>query len=610
MRKTVRAVRRGDEGFTLVEVLLAMVIIVVVMTALLGVLVSSLKTIAQARQRQTATALATQSLERLRALPYDDVTQPDGSSIDAGLQYTQTVGGTLHFVPTGVLAGVDEPLIVNGYSGRLADQTVDEVTYRIQTYVTQATLTAAGQQPFNLTAVVSWSSTVTDGTRVAAQRSVAYSPAGCLSTAQSPFAAPCQSYFTGQAGEATASVSISNLSDSSLPIEGLDGYLGQLSLSGQSTSLLVEQTATANANAQTSGVRAQGLSGIANSGGLSASAAVDSDPSSTPGQSQSATVAQSSVSRSLSGAAGTLTLVASSADSGGAAAAIAADSTLCTGASGAALQTGQSGLLEPCASSRMNPAGTAARVAFQPTGLSALSLDLVSISPAGTADRAVSAKLAASNATACTAGSGPGTTGCSHSESRRTIGTVTVGATGSMPGGVTATLPSGWDASRGLWGLTGFAEDARAEEGAGARTPLYARVGTLRVWNGTGYTTVDLSSYAAPPTGATPASESWDVPDTIVTFTDGATTVELAYTAASVTVSRPEVTYSPATRTGDLVTDCKDAACVSRLNGGNAVVGNATLTVTINGVQVGSMGISTNLGGLLAEATYKAAANE
>ncbi len=609
MRKAVRAVRRTDDGFTLVEVLIAMVIIVIVMTAMLGVLVSSLQTIAQARQRQTATALATQALERLRALPYDDVTQTDGSSPDAGLQYTQNVGGVLHFVPTGALDGVDEVLVVNGYSGRLLDQTVDEVTYRTQTYVTLGATTAAGQQPFDLTAVVSYSSTVTHGTRVVAQRSVAYSPAGCLSTAQSPFAAPCQSYFTGQAGQASGSISVTNISDSNQPIEGLDGLLAQVSLSGNNTSLLVEQTATANAAAQTSGVRAQGLSSVATSGGVSGSVSVDSDPSSTPGQSESTTVAQSSVPRSLSGAAGVLTMTASSADSGGAAAAIGAASTVCTGASGNPLQTGPSGQLGPCAASHMNPAGTGARLTFQPAGLTALSLDLAAVSPAGTADRAVSAKLTTTNTTACTNGSGPGSTGCSHSESRRTLGTVTVGATGAMPGGVTATLPAGWDPTKGLWVLTGFAEDARAEEGAGARGWSYTRSGTLKVWNGTDYTSVDLSSYASPPSGSTPASETWTLPDTILTFSDGSTTVDLAYTAASVSVARPAVTYTPATRTGDLVTDCKDAACVSRVNGGNAVVGNATLTVTVNGVQVGAMGISTNLGGLLAEATYKAAAN-
>jgi prepilin-type N-terminal cleavage/methylation domain-containing protein len=597
-----------DEGFTLVEVLLAMVLIVVVMTALLGVLVSSLSTIAQARQRQTATALATQALERLRALPYDEVTQTDGTAPQTGLQYVATSGGGYWFRPLGVLDGVDEPLVVNGYSGRFQDQTVDNVTYRIQTYVTRGAQTAAGEQPFNLTALVSWESSVSGGTRAAAQRSVAYSPAGCLSTAQSPFAAPCQAYFTAQSGQSVASVSLTNPADSSLNMQGFDGTLVELSLSGNASSLLVEQTATANADAETSGARTV-ASTTSTSGGLSAAASVDSDPSSTPGQSETETIAQSAVSRSLSGAAGTLLVTPTSGDSGRASAAIGADTTTCVGADGTALATGPSTELQPCASSRVNPAGSAGSVAYVPGGFGSLTVPLTTVAASGSPARAVSAKLTSANPGACATGAGPGTAGCSYAESRRSVGTSSVGTLGTLPGGVGASAPTGWDGGLGLFTVTGLTESARVEEGNAARSPLYTRSGSLRIWDGAGYTAVDLSAFASPATGATPASQTWAVPDTSVTYTQGGSTLEIAYTAVSVSVARPESEHTPATRTGDPAADCKVDACVSRLNGGGVVVGNATVTIVRDGVAVGSFGLSMNLGGLVAEATYKAAAN-
>jgi len=60
----------GDGGFSLVEVIVAMVVIAVGLLGLMAVQVRSLSTVALAKERQTATGLASRAMEQLRAVPY------------------------------------------------------------------------------------------------------------------------------------------------------------------------------------------------------------------------------------------------------------------------------------------------------------------------------------------------------------------------------------------------------------------------------------------------------------------------------------------------------------------------------------------------------------
>ncbi len=581
--------QRSDDGFTLIEIILAMFLTVVVMTALLGVLVSSLKTVAQARQRQTATALATQSLERLRALPYDSVTGSAAATYPktVGLQYVTTSGTTDTFAPTTVLTGVSERLVVNQYSGKLASTTVNEVTYVVQTYVTKPDPTIAGQQAYNLTALVSWTSAVFPVTRTTAERSTEYSPAGCLSTAQSPFAAPCQAYFTAQAGLSASGFSVTNADDSKLDIPGIAGRLVALNLPVLSANLQIEQTASGSAVGATSGAKTvPGAS--AGVGGVSAAVSVDSDPSSTPSQLQSLNVTQSSGTVSISGASGTLSATPTTGDTASSAAAIQADSTTCQDGdvAGTALATGPSGLLRPCASAAAKQSATAGSISYvSPSGAT---VSVLSLGAAPRAARAVAANLATGNAgVACSAGAGAAPPGCAHSKAYRALGDLVVGspATGAGP----------LDVNKGVFRITNLVESATSERGTGAGTPVYSRAGMLTVWNGTAYTDVDLSAYSAPPTGLQTASDTWTIPATTTTYPGGVTVTVVA----SVTVQRPRIDISgPA--------DCKATACVAQVNGAGGIRAQTVFTVTSGAVTTTFVLVS-EVGGLVAQSTFKAA---
>ncbi len=585
-----------EDGFSLVEVILAMVIIAGVLATMLGFVVSSLSTIAQARQRQTATALATQAMEEMRALPYDTVTLNNGSATpDATATYAVLDSGKYYLRTSLPNLALNEQMVVNGVSGRTQDITVNEVRYRVHKYVSQAPNNA-----FNLTVLVSYTSSVSKGQRVTAQRSVTYSPTGCLSTAQNPFAAPCQAYFTSNAGQALGGITVVNPADATQPVPGFadaGGTLLELGLTANGSSLLVEQTASAQASALTSGAH-QESAAPGSSGGISTEAAVDSDPSSPADQSEAGTTTgQTSASQTITGVAGTLRMTPGTGDTGTAAAAVYADGAHCTGIGGTGLVTGPDAThLRPCASSRILGNTTKAGLVYEPKfggGFESVSIPMVSVEGNSSPARAVAGQIAASNPDVCT-GTGAGSgTGCAYAAATRTLGTVTVGEPSGGVGPVAMT--------DGLVRLSGLQESVRAEEGAGGRAPQYQRQGTLKVWDGTAYQTVTLTATT---------STSIPVQAAVVYTAPSGKQIALSY-QGQVTVTPPQLKRSPTTRTGNLVTDCKAAACISQYNGGGSIVATVTVVVTdmSSGAETGRFGIAADLGGLVAQATYKEAAN-
>lgn len=597
MWRRVERAERDEAGFSLVEVILAMVIIVGVLALMLGIVVSSLTTVAQARQRQTATALATQGIEVLRALPYDMVTlNHAGDTPDATATYAVFESGVYRLRTTLPSLNLNEQLMVNDVSGRTKDITVDEVTYRVHTYVT-----LAANDAFNLTVLVTYTSAVSHGQRITAQRSVTFSPAGCLSTAQNPFAAPCQAYFTATAGQTLGGITVTNPNDGTAPILGFDNAGGttlELGLGSNVATLFVEQTASANSNAMTSGA-AQDSATPGSSGGVTSIVDVDSDPSSEQGQALiTTTTGQTSAAQSLTGIAGALTVKPGTGDHGRSEAAIYAAGTHCIGIgpSGPGLNTGPDPLhLRPCASSEVTAPTSAATLNYLPNspgGFSSMTLPILSVAGTSTPARAVAAQLAVANLDACDGG-GPMGVGCAYAAATRTLGEVRVGYP--LTGGVG---PVGMD--NGLVRLSGLSEQVRAEEGQGAGVPTYTRTGHISVWTSANtYADLDLSAGA---------SGSWPVDALILYTSPSGKQLTLHYTG-TVIVSPAQQVRTPATRTGDLKLDCQDQACVSQYNGGSAVVLSLSVSVLENGTEIGRFGIAANLGGLTSQATFKAAAD-
>jgi len=565
------------------------VVVVIVMTALLGVLVSSLQTVAQARQRQTATALATRSLEQLRALPYAVVT---GSDLTTAPNADYITGSSPNFTfapPATILTGVSEPLVVTVCtslkpvcSGMKSTQLIDTVAYTVQRYVTKAALTAGGQA-YNLTALVSWKSSPSAITRTIVERSTTFSPTGCLSTAQHPFSGPCQAYFTAQAGQSAAAFQVTDPTDSSADIQGLNGRLVELSLPDLSAGLQIEQTASGNSNVATSGVRTLGTTPGA-AGNKPAGASVDSDPSSAPGQLVTTSVTQTNGSVSLSGnlaSVGTLSATPGSTGTGTVWSAIGANSSYCqdptlTGSTG--LTTGPtSTTLGPCSSAKTTAGAGGAIIYTTPDGkvVSLLTLGAAP-NPSSAVAASISNLASNANASACV-----GTTtapGCVHAAVSRSVGTLTVGSAtgGNGPAAMTS----------GIFNISGLAETAEAERGVGAASAAtFTRAGSVNYWNGSTYTTISLAS--------NPFASVTIAPVTI-TYTGGTTVTE-----------ESTITVQPLTQS--TTTDCTTTACVSAVNGAGSLVALTTFKVYSGVTLVTTFALLSNLGGVMAQSTYKAA---
>lgn len=591
MRRLVERQRRAlasthDAGFTLIEIIVAMVVVVIVMTALLGVLVSSLQTVAQARQRQTATALATRSLEQLRALPYAVVTGPDSTYTPNAGYVTGSAPNYTFAPPASMLAGVSETLVVNKYSGmRLAPSPVlDNVSYTVDRYVTKAAPTAAGQQAYNLTALVSWKSSPSAITRTIVERSTTFSPTGCLSTAQHPFSGPCQAYFTAQAGQSAAAFQVTDPADSSADIQGLNGRLVELSLPDLSAGLQIEQTASGNSNVATSGVRTLGTTPGA-AGNKPAGASVDSDPSSAPGQLVTTSVTQTNSSvvslSGIVGGVGTLSAAPGTNDSGTVWSAIGANSSYCqdptlTGSTG--LTTGPtSTTLGPCSSAKTT-AGAGGAITYTTPDGKVVSLLTLGAAPNPSSAVAASISNLASNANASACVGTTTAPGCVHAAVSRSVGTLTVGSAtgGNGPPAMTS----------GLFNISGLAETAKAERGVGAASAAtFTRAGSVKYWNGSTYTTISLASNLFASVTIAPVT---------ITYTGGTTVTE-----------ESTITVQPLTQS--TTTDCTTTACVSAVNGAGSLVALTTFKVYSGVTLVTTFALLSNLGGVMAQSTYKAA---
>lgn len=95
--------QRGEEGFTLVEVLVAIALFGLVLAALTGALISTVRSVGDQRLRTAATRVATDHLETLRSLPVDELyaragpttkTTPDGRTFTIDTEVVSVDAGT------------------------------------------------------------------------------------------------------------------------------------------------------------------------------------------------------------------------------------------------------------------------------------------------------------------------------------------------------------------------------------------------------------------------------------------------------------------------------------------------------------------------------------
>ncbi|MGN6689235.1 MAG: type IV pilus modification PilV family protein [Actinomycetales bacterium] len=214
-RRRADACHASQQGFTLVEVIVAIVLIALLMAGLASVLGASIRTERSAKERQTAANLAEAALESMRALPY--ATLALGNNLaDMASDATSPFLGSANIYGSGpykLLSATGETVVTRASGApaplaATATSAVNGTDYSVRTYVSIPSGATTTTQ-LHVSAVVTWRSAANAGAvrRYVAQ-TTASSDVGCESAATRPFAGPCANFFAAAASTGMLTVSV------------------------------------------------------------------------------------------------------------------------------------------------------------------------------------------------------------------------------------------------------------------------------------------------------------------------------------------------------------------------------------------------------------------
>lgn len=117
---------RTEGGFTLLETVVGLAVMIMMITAVVGLFVSNLQTLALGKARAIGTQLANEQMENLRNMPYDDLATKTGDIYPPGnIDDTATVvRGNYTFLVHTRISYVDDPYDGNA-AGTIAGKPVD-----------------------------------------------------------------------------------------------------------------------------------------------------------------------------------------------------------------------------------------------------------------------------------------------------------------------------------------------------------------------------------------------------------------------------------------------------------------------------------------------------
>jgi len=592
VRAKVRARRANlddlDRGFTMIELVVAMMIITGVLLVLMAVQTSALVTTAQTHQRTQATAISNQIMEELRSLPWlvldkglkdSFVTGAGGDGNVSAGRFRPKVGSALDEVlVTSSSQATDVPPL-SGPGGSNKTTSVDpsngSTVFTSRTYVTRS----AATQPdvLTLTVVTTWMRSGRTASGFVVARTEAYAPSGgCGDVSNQPFLGACQALYSSSGGATGPSVTVTGGSAgppagpapvAAVPVlPGSPVLTATMSL-GQVGSIVSSQQATMTDSLVThAGTLLQGTDPavplgtggfvkVVNSASndVGASGAAPANP---------ADVVALSTASPLSVVSGTYTLAFAP---GGGVSGVAKASMVTSCATG--IPSAQ-----PCAAATAT-GGSASSVSFN---VGATTFGVASIAGGGTT-KSFGARFtttAGGVPVGCTALTG---SGCVSAGGERTVGAMAFG-TGTWAGAAAPT---------GLVKVASYGDSARVERGVSQPTVTgtATRTGTVSYWNGSSYTDVAVGLLTNQ-TRVTP----------VVTWSGGGVTVT-AQATVTITPSMSIASNPDPT--------CKTDGCSIDTSAGDVTVA-VTYTLT-DGSGSSAFTAATTLGSSRANASYKAA---
>lgn len=134
-----RAHRRAEEGQSLIEMMIALVLGAIIFTAGAGALLGAMKGVSFARENRQAADVFTEVVEGARAADYDTLAvAQDATALAADTRLTQS-GGSYYLDPDGAGPLVAEKLVVSPTGSVILTQSRvrDNTPYQVSTYVTE-----------------------------------------------------------------------------------------------------------------------------------------------------------------------------------------------------------------------------------------------------------------------------------------------------------------------------------------------------------------------------------------------------------------------------------------------------------------------------------------
>jgi type II secretory pathway pseudopilin PulG len=201
LTRRIRARLDGERGFTILETVIALMVVFASLTALAYTASIGFRYSAYGRDRIQASGIANRIMEDIRGLAYTKITNGLPSTELSTDTRIKSCAGTYRFESCSGEKIVSSTFAA-GYSAawlkpHTGSMTVGHLNLTYGTYVTNNTPTTT---PYRVTVIVNWSNGAIPNAPNNSVRlqSLFWSPSGCVNPSTHPFAAPCQPFFYGQ----------------------------------------------------------------------------------------------------------------------------------------------------------------------------------------------------------------------------------------------------------------------------------------------------------------------------------------------------------------------------------------------------------------------------
>jgi Tfp pilus assembly protein PilV len=194
LTRRIRARLDGERGFTILETVIALMVVFASLTALAYTASIGFRYSAYGRDRIQASGIANRIMEDIRGLAYTKITSGIPSTELSTDSRIVSCAGTYRFESCSGEKIVSSTFAA-GYSAawlkpHTGSMTVGHLNLTYGTYVTNNTPTTT---PYRVTVIVNWSNgaIATAPNNSVRLQSLFWSPSGCVNPSTHPFAAPC-----------------------------------------------------------------------------------------------------------------------------------------------------------------------------------------------------------------------------------------------------------------------------------------------------------------------------------------------------------------------------------------------------------------------------------